>query len=106
MAKFYVQSGSMRGVVDCYDSECAAVWIVNLVMNQLAPIRDEAIYDGDDNADVGMFALDDSIRISEQGFNRDDCEVMDTHMAFVQWHQLKRAIEAIHQQLNDKFDNE
>ena len=106
MAKFYVQSGSMRGVVDCYDSECAAVWIVNRVMNQLAPISDEAIYYGDDNPDVGMFALDDSIRISEQGFNRDDCEVMDTHMAFVQWHQLKRAIEAIHQQLNDKFDNE
>jgi hypothetical protein len=106
MAKFYVQSGSIRGVVDCYDSECAAVWIVNRVMNQLAPISDEAIYDGDDNAEVGMFALDDSIRISERGFNRDDCEVMDTHMAFVQWHQLKRAIEAIHQQLNDKFDNE
>ena len=106
MAKFYVQSGSIRGVVDCYDSECAAVWIVNRVMNQLAPISDEAIYVGEDNADVGMFALDDSIQISERGFNRDDCEVMDTHMAFVQWHQLKRAIEAIHQQLNDKFDNE
>ncbi len=106
MAKFYVQSGSIRGIVDCYDSECAAVWIVNRVMEQVAPVSDEVLYDGDENADVGMFALDDSIQISEQGFDRNDCEIIDTHMAFVQWHQLKRAIEAIHQQLNDKFDND
>ncbi len=109
MAKFYVQSGSVRGIVDCYDSECAAVWIVNRVMNQIAPISDEAVYDGDyhaDDADVGMFALDDTIQINERGFDRDESEVIDTHMAFVHWHQLKRAIEAIHQQLSDKFDNE
>ena len=110
MAKFYVQSGSIRGIVDCYDSECAAVWVVNRVMEQIAPINDkailhgEALRDGDDGGDVGMFALDDSILISEQGFDRVDCEVMDSHMAFVHWHQLKRAIEAIHQQLDDKFD--
>jgi len=106
MAKFYIQSGSIRGIVDCYDSECAAVWIVNRVMEQIAPIDEEALYNGEDNDDVGMFALDDSIRISEQGFDREDCEVIDTHLAFVQWHQLKRAIEAIHKQLSDKFDIE
>ena len=112
MAKFYVQSGSVRGIVDCYDSECAAIWIVNRVMNQIAPISDEAVYecdyhaDDDVDADVGMFALDDIIQINEQGFDHVDSEVIDTHMAFVHWHQLKRAIEAIHQQLNDKFDNE
>jgi len=106
MAKFYIQSGSIRGIVDCYDSECAAVWIVNRVMEQIAPIDEEALYNGEDNDDVGMFALDDSIKISEQGFDRDDCEVIDTHLAFVQWHQLKRAIEAIHKQLSDKFDTE
>ena len=106
MAKFYVQSGSIRGIVDCYDSECAAVWIVNRVMEQIAPIGDEAIDGSDEVADVGMFALDDTIQISEQGFDRDDCEIIDTHMAFIQWHQLKRAIETIHQQHNDKFDNE
>ena len=106
MAKYYVQSGSMRGIVDCYDSECAAVWVVNRVMHQIALISDEALYDIEENEDVGMFALDDTIRLSEQGFDRDDCEVIDTHMAFVQWHQLKRAIEAIHQQFNDNMDSE
>jgi hypothetical protein len=107
MAKYYVQSGSVRGVVDCYDSECAAVWIINRVMTKIAPINDESIYDeSNDMADVGMFALDDTIQISEQGFDRDDCDLIDTHMGFVQWHQLKRAIEAIHKQFDDKFDGE
>ena len=114
MAKFYVQSGSIRSIVDCYDSECAAVWVVNRVMEQIAPmsgealndceLNDEALCDGEECGDVGMFALDDSIQISEQGFDRIDCEVIDSHMAFVHWHQLKRAIEAIHKQFDDKFD--
>ena len=106
MAKFYVLSGSIRGIVDCYDSECAAVWMVNRAMEPIGPICDQDIDGGDEDADVGMFALDDTIQISEQGFGRDDCEIIDTHMAFLQWHQLKRAIETIHQQHNDKFDNE
>ncbi|MFY8201330.1 MAG: hypothetical protein ACOVLE_11705 [Pirellula staleyi] len=106
MAKFYVQSGSIRGIVDCYDSECAAVWAVNRVMKQVGkkaevsePIHEEEI------ADIGMFALDDVIRISERGFDRNDGEQIDTHMAFIQWHQLKKAIQALHQQMNDKLDD-
>jgi len=109
MAKFYIQSGSIRGIVDCYDSECAAVWAVNRVMTQMEP-EQELLLEGDDessdaNLNIGMFALDDSIRISEQGFDRDDCEEIDTHLAFVQWHQLKRAIEALQKQMDDKLDD-
>jgi hypothetical protein len=48
-----------------------------------------------------MFALEDSIRISEKGFDRDDCEVLETHMAFVHWHQLKKAMDAMHQQWDE-----
>lgn len=106
MSKFYVQSGSIHGIVDCYDSECAAVWVVNRVMNSIEPTQNAIEYDEDNDADIGMFALDDKIRISEQGFDRDDCEVVDTHMAFLQWHQLKRAIEALHQQMNDRIDDD
>jgi hypothetical protein len=101
MAKFYVQSGSIRGIVDCYDSECAAVWAVNRVMVQIVPSQDDADIDSPESGDVGMFALDDTIQISEQGFDRDDAESIDTHLAFVHWHQLKRAIEAIEQKFTD-----
>ena len=100
-----------RAIVDCYDSECAAVWVVNRVMEQIAPINEEvlpeeeALHNGEYGRDVGMFALDDSIQISEQGFDRADCEIIDSHMAFVHWHQLKRAIEAIHQRFDDKLND-
>jgi len=33
MAKFYVQSGSFRGIVDSYDAESAAVWAIHRVMD-------------------------------------------------------------------------
>ena len=106
MAKFYVQSGSLRGIVDCFDSECAGVWAVNRVMARIAslpavdaPANDEPQWE--EEQDVGMFALEDSIRISEQGFDRDDCETLDTHLAFVHWHQLKKAIDAMHQQWDE-----
>ena len=105
MAKFYVQSGSIRGIVDCYDSECAAVWAVNRVMQQVGGKTDVSEQTYEEVADAGMFALDDSIHINERGFDRDDCEHIDTHMAFIQWHQLKKAIQALHQQMNDKLDD-
>jgi hypothetical protein len=123
MSKFYVQSGSIRGIVDCYDSECAAVWAVNRVMEKMASstpskatgranldaseLSGKAVddFDEDEDADldgdIGMFALDDCIRISEIGFDRDDCECVDTHLAFVHWHQLKKAIDTIQQQWDD-----
>ena len=44
MAKYYVQSGAMRGIVDCYDSECAAVWVVNRVMNQIPILSEDDMY--------------------------------------------------------------
>lgn len=102
MAKFYVQSGSLRGIVDCYDSECASVWAVNRIMERIVPLAaaeltDQDAEQADAEEDLGMFALDDSIRISERGFDRNDSEVIDTHLAFVLWHQLKKAIDAMHQ---------
>ncbi|MEQ1824327.1 MAG: hypothetical protein ABL921_00185 [Pirellula sp.] len=95
MAKYYVQSGSLRGVVDSFDEECAAVWAINLVMRRSSQC---------DN-DAGMFALDDTVHISERGFDRDDCIEIDTHMAFVQWHQLQKAIESLCDRLDEMLDS-
>jgi hypothetical protein len=105
MAKFYVQSGTLRGIVDCYDAECAAVWAVNRVMEKLVAIPVVEECDELAQNDIGMFALDDSIRLSEIGFDRDDYDEIDTHLAFVQWHQLKKSIEAIEQRFDDRIDD-
>jgi hypothetical protein len=102
MAKYYVQSGTIRGVVDCYDAECAAVWAVNLVMLRSAESIDTDLESA--NVDVGLFALDDTVRISERGFDRSDCIEIDTHMAFVHWHQLRKAIEMLTDRMDEMLD--
>ncbi|XZE45734.1 hypothetical protein SH467x_000986 [Pirellulaceae bacterium SH467] len=101
MAKFYVQSGSLRGIVDCFDEECAAVWAVHRIMLRVpeSVSLDLLASDIDDGTDAkfgeAMFELDETIRVSEQGFDREDASKLDLHHAFVQWHQLKKAIDAI-----------
>ncbi|MBM3964898.1 MAG: hypothetical protein FJ308_07480 [Planctomycetes bacterium] len=50
MAKFYVQSGSFRGIVDSYDEESAAVWAIHRVMG----------YRGADSRDIDRSGVDRS----------------------------------------------
>ena len=41
MAKYYVQSGTMRSVVEAESSRKAALWAVHQAMRQVLPIEDE-----------------------------------------------------------------
>ena len=85
MAKFYVQSGSLRGIVDCFDSECAGVWAVNRVMDRIAslPVADAPMDDEqkwEEENDIGMFALEDCIRIREPGFDTYDFIILKSSL--------------------------
>ena len=117
MAKFYVQSGSFRGIVDSYDAECAAVWAVHSVMASEssrspiaqngqpdlfddAPIAANAGSANAEAADIGLFRLGDEIGISERGFRRKDRVRIPTKHAFLRWIQLMHSIDA----LQDKMD--
>lgn len=80
MAKFYVESGSFRGIVDSPDAETAAVWVIHRVMKPRQPQRD--------HFDEGLFRLQDDIEISERGFGRRDASRIATRDAFSRWAQL------------------
>jgi len=101
MAKFYVQSGAFRGIVDSYDEESAAVWAIHHVMEQA-----ERMTAGLDtaNAEIGLFRLGDEIGVSERGFRRRDRIRIPTHHAFARWVQLLHSIEMLQDKLNDAFD--
>ena len=93
MAKFYVESGSVQAVVDCLDVEGAALWAVNMVMDETDA------FDFLDEEDAVFAAniqdqhhLDETIRISEQGFGRSDANVIETASALHEWFELCRAI--------------
>ncbi len=85
MAKFYVESGSFRGIVDTADAETAAVWVIHRVMKPKQTPHA--------NTDEGLFRLQDEISISERGFGRRDAARILTRDAFSNWAQLVRNAE-------------
>lgn len=99
MAKFYVQSGTLRVIVDSEDVQRAALWAVHRVMQQIAPIYDNASLSPDQKEDCaiceGLLVLDDEIRIHEQGFDRQDATCVETFEAVMHWHQLMIALDKL-----------
>ncbi len=42
-----------------------------------------------------MFVLDATIRLSEQGFDRDDCDTLTTFEVVTEWNQLMVALDRL-----------
>ncbi|MBU6238533.1 MAG: hypothetical protein KGQ51_11940 [Planctomycetes bacterium] len=84
MAKFYVESGSFRGVVDSGNAETAAVWAIHRVMQ---PPRSQQQTHAD-----GLFRLQDDIRVSEKGFGRSEAKRIETRDAFSNWARLVKDV--------------
>lgn len=108
MAKFYVQSGSLRGIVDCYDEQCAAVWVIQRTVTkatqafEICEPKDRSLQDFIDEA---IFELDEVIEINERGFSRDDSTTIDIHDAFCSWYQLTKVIESLSKAMEEKLDD-
>lgn len=95
MPKFYVESGAFRGIVDSCDAETASVWAIHRVMNPPRVELEKAEETEPFTAEIGLFRLEDSIRISERGFGRKDAIQVPTHHAVLRWAQLIHAIDRL-----------
>lgn len=80
MPKYYVQSGSFRGVVVRRNAKEAARWAVEFVMKEprVAEHQNPA-------SDIGLFRLGNSIGVSERGFSRKDRQRVPTSQAVLEW---------------------
>jgi hypothetical protein len=96
MAKYYVESGTMRAVVAAEDEQRAALWAVHRAMQQIVPLYDDPTLSPAQKSAVaateGLLVLDDSIHLNEVGFGRDDGIKLDTADVVAQWHQLMTAL--------------
>lgn len=96
MAKFYVQSGNVRTVISADDAEKAALWTVHCAMRQVVPVYDDEELSPSEKGEVavvqGVRVLGNTIQVSEVGFDRPDCETIDTFELLVHWHQLMVAL--------------
>ncbi len=77
MPKYYVQSGSFRGIVVREDAQAAALWAVESVMREPNG--------GSEQLTEGLFLLADAIGVSQRGFDRKDRKKIRTSQAVLQW---------------------
>lgn len=99
MAKYYIQSGTMRATLAAEDSRRAALWAVHQAMQQVLPVYDDCDLSAQQKSDhamvEGMFVLDGKIRLSEQGFDREDAEEMETFEVVAEWNKLMIALDRL-----------
>ncbi|MCA9154677.1 MAG: hypothetical protein R3C99_21685 [Pirellulaceae bacterium] len=103
MAKFYVQSGTLREMVQADDARKAALWAVHRSMQQILPIYDDHAMPASEKHQVaqlqGLFVLGDEIRLSELGFDRDDALEFETFDIVTEWNQLMIALARLEESL-------
>jgi len=110
MAKFYAQSGTLKMVVHAREADRAALWVVHRALAQVLPIFDDDELSAQEKQAVAMFrgtlVLNDEIRLSEEGFDRNDAIVFRTADLVREWGQLVIALQKIdefsHQEHSDQ----
>lgn len=99
MAKYYVQSGTLKMIVHAAEADRAALWAVHQVLSQVLPVFDDEAFSPREKQSVaavhGHLVLDEDIRLSEQGFDRDDANVFHTGDVVTEWSQLVIALQKI-----------
>jgi hypothetical protein len=99
MAKYYVQSGIYREVIQADDARKAALWAIHHVMEDVLPIYDDPTLEMKERHQVAVLqsclVLDDGIYLNERGFDRFDSQRFDTNELVGEWHQLIVAIESL-----------
>jgi hypothetical protein len=104
MAKFYVQSGNLKMVLQARDSRCAAIWAAHRTLGDSLPIVKETTVgeistfespaeEVTNSADGSR--LGETIRVSQRGFDRRDSTVYETLDIVSEWSRLLVALERL-----------
>ncbi len=95
MAKFYVQSGTFRSIVQAESTQKAAVWAVHRTMQQVLPMEDDC----ESEASADETVLSRTIRVSEQGYDRDDAVTLPTLDVMSQWNEMVTTLDRLESML-------
>ena len=101
MSKYYVQSGTMRSIVQAESSRKAALWAVHQAMQQVLPM------DSDDSpetksekvASTGVAVLSGKVTVSERGFDNADASTMQTLEVVTEWNQMVTTLDRLERML-------
>jgi hypothetical protein len=98
MAKYYVESGTLRMMVQADDVEKAALWAVHKALQQVLPFEEdesEEMSIADKQRRVvarGCMILGHSMRLSELGYGREDAARFATYDLVNEWSKLMLAL--------------
>lgn len=96
MAKYYLESGSAKLILDCEDADRAALWLIHRAMESIQSVYEDDTVTEDRKLDSAivesLLDLGPSILISEQGFGHPDAQQKDTFDVVMYWHQLMVAL--------------
>jgi hypothetical protein len=96
MAKYYVQSGSHKMVMNAADPQAAALWLVHCALNEVLPAYDDPSLTEDERCEIavmqGLLKLANIVAINERGFDRADSQQFDMLEIINVWHQLMSAL--------------
>lgn len=108
MAKYYVQSGTLRTIIQAESTQKAAVWAVHQVLGQVLELESAPSSTIETDAD-GYHKMDDraprvavlgpTVCVSEQGFDRRDAKSLDTLNVVSQWNDLVSTLDRLEKML-------
>lgn len=96
MAKYYVQSGTLRTIVSAESAAKAAIWAVHQAMQQILPM--DAGMSKVDDKPVAVLASD--LHVNEQGFDRGDSIITPTIEVVSQWNDMVSALDRLEKMLH------
>ena len=103
MAKFYVQSGTMRSVVEAESRRKAALWAVHQTMQQVLPMEDDWTESPDAKSEkassYGVAVLSAKVTVSERGFDRSDASTFPTLDVVTEWNQMVTTLDRLQRML-------
>ncbi len=103
MAKYYVQSGTMRTIVQAPSGRKAALWAVHQAMQQVLPIDDQASpspkWTSETAGDRGVAVLSAKVSASELGFDRPDAVTHETMEVVAEWNQMVTTLDRLQRML-------
>lgn len=103
MSKYYVQSGSLRSVVEAESSRKAALWAVHQAMQQVLPIEEEnpsvTEANGQKRPEKALAVLSGKLRVSQCGFDHGDATQMITMELVSEWNQMVTTLDRLEKML-------
>ncbi|MCO8122113.1 hypothetical protein NHH03_10215 [Stieleria sp. TO1_6] len=105
MAKYYVQSGTLRTTVEAESSRKAALWAVHQAMQQVLPVDDNdqttPTSKTESAAAAGVRVMDQVVRVSQLGFDAGDTRTLSTMDVVREWNDMFSALDRLQRMLHE-----